>query len=205
LLIRGLLVGFLLVPLAKPASPLRQQGSIPGLKVVVVEGDDAINNIATGRGKDPLVRLEGEDGKPVAGATVTFLLPTTGAGATFSDGQSIVVIQTDQNGQAVGRGLRPNGVAGPFEIRVTVSHQGQTTTITFRQVNVKPPEPVAAKKKGGSGKLIAIVAVVAGGAAGAALGLGGGGAKSPAPTPSPSPQPTPGAVLTTGPSAFGPP
>ena len=61
----------------------------PAISIRVVEGDNAINSIRMKRGHDPVVQVLNATGEPLAGATVSFLLPPTGAGATFSDGASV--------------------------------------------------------------------------------------------------------------------
>ena len=138
-----------------------------GIKIVIVEGQGAINNITEHRAKEPLIQVLHENGEPVIGASVTFLLPDIGPSAVFADGARMLTIQTDEKGQAVGRGLRPNQTAGTFEIRVTASYHGETASAVLSQVNAEP----AAKKS--SSKAFLIIALIGGGAAGglaAALG-----------------------------------
>jgi hypothetical protein len=140
-----------------------------GFKVVVQEGQGAINNIQQHRAKEPVV-LVLEDEKPVQGASVTFLLPDTGAGGAFNDGARMVTVQTDEKGLATGRGLHPNQTAGTFQIRVTVSYHGETAGAVISQVNAAPAAT------GGGGKKYLIIALI-GGAAAAGLGAALGGKK----------------------------
>lgn len=141
-----------------------------GLKVVVLEGQGAINNIRLRRAKDPVVQvIDGKD-RPVAGATVSFTLPATGPSGAFVDGAKTLVVQTDAEGRAYGRGLHPNGAPGPFRIAVTASHQGQIARAAIAQTNAGPNVGRS------STKTITILAIVGGAAAGgafAALGHGG--------------------------------
>src|SRR5437764_10878057 len=111
---RWILFGLIVWP-ASAAEPI---------KVVVIEGDGAINNIRLQRAKEPVVRVETESGRPVSGAVVHFTAPTQGAGAVFVDGSPTAMVMTDVEGRATARGLRPNKTAGQFEIRVTASYQG---------------------------------------------------------------------------------
>jgi hypothetical protein len=99
---------------------------------------------------------------------------------------------TDANGQAVGRGLRPNNHAGQFQIHVTASYQGDAATAIVTQTNAEPVQT------GGSSKKILLAALIGGAAAaGAAVALSKG--KS-----SPSTPPPPaGAVITPGTPTFG--
>ena len=142
-----------------------------GIKIVVLEGEGAINNIQQSRAKDPVVQVTDDSGAPVREASVTFLLPDTGASAAFADGSRMLTIQTDEKGQAVGRGLHPNKSAGTFQIRVTASYHGATASTVISQVNAEP----AAKKS--SSKTFLIIALIGGAAAGG-LGAALGGKKS---------------------------
>jgi len=172
------------------ASPASAQEA--GIKIIVQEGQGAINNIPQRRAKEPVVQVQHEDGEPVVGATVTFLLPDSGPGGTFADGARMLNIQTDAKGQAVGRGLKPNATSGRFLIRVNVSYHGQTASTTIAQINAIP----AGATKGGSGKKFLIIALIGGAAAGGlAAALGGKSGSSPVSTPVTN---TPGTVLVPG-------
>lgn len=167
------------------------------LRIVVVEGDGAINNIRQQMAKAPVVRVEDDDNRPVAKATVVFLLPDVGAGGTFLDRGNILTVLTDEKGLAIGRGLRPNNMVGQFQIRVRASYQGQTASATITQTNVAP-----AAKRGGSGKVLLILGLVAGAAGGAVFAVRSGG-KNGGTAPQPA-APT-GTVITPGAPIFGPP
>jgi len=162
------------------------------LNIVIVEGEGAINNIRQRVAREPIVRVEDENRRPVAGAAVVFLLPNDGAGGVFPGGERMLTVQTDQNGQAVARGLQPNSVAGDFTIRVTASYQGRTANALIGQTNAVAG--AAAGAAGGaaaagiSGKVIGIIAIigaaVAGGTYAATRGNGdNGGTPGPAPRP----------------------
>ena len=162
-------------------------------RIEIVEGDGAINNIRLHRAKEPVVRVVDSSGQPLPNVAVTFLLPETGASGTFAAGLSSLTAMTDTNGQAVGRGLRPNDHTGQFQIRVTASYRGEAATAIVTQTNA---EPVQA---GGSSKKILIVALIGGAAAaGAAVALSKGKSSSAAPPPPPA-----GAVITPGAPTFG--
>jgi hypothetical protein len=149
-----------------------------GFAIQIVEGDGAINSIRLHRGHDPVVRLVTAEGKPITGATVTFLLPATGASGSFGDNGLSLTVQTGSEGTAAGRALRPNGIAGPFRIRVTASVNGSSASATVAETNAEP-DPHA-----GRSKKIAIVAVIAGAAIGgiAAAAASKSGSTSPSPT-----------------------
>ena len=141
----------------------------PMLNLVVVEGEGAINNIRQRTAREPIVQVEDENHRPVAGAIVTFTLPGRGPSGAFANGSQTLTVTTDQQGQAIARGLRPNNVQGKMEIRVTANHRGQTTSTTINQTNAVVGAAAGAAAGGVSGKLIAILAVVGAAAAGGAI------------------------------------
>ena len=162
--------------------PLNAQG-VGKINIVIVEGEGAINNVRQRVAREPIVQVEDENRKPVAGAVVTFLLPNQGAGASFANGAQSLTITTDAQGRAVARGLRPNNVNGQYEIRVNASHQGRTASAVISQTNAITATTAASG--GISGKLIAIIAVAAGAAVAGTVvatrsgnGNGGGGTPS---------------------------
>ncbi len=167
----------------------------PGFKMTVVEGDGAINNISQRTTREPVVRVE-EDGRPVAGAVVTFQLPNTGPGGTFLDGKTLMATTTDAEGLAVGRGLRPNSVVGQFRIRVNASFHGQSASVEIQQTNAAP-----AKTAHSNSKRVLILGLIAGAAGGGILAATHGGGKS-----TTTAAQSPGSVVVTpGDPGFGPP
>ena len=82
------------------------------LNLVVVEGEGATNNIRQRTAREPVVQVEDQNHKPVAGAIVVFTLPTHGASGTFANGARTLTMVSDSKGQAVAHGLRPNGQQG---------------------------------------------------------------------------------------------
>jgi hypothetical protein len=165
------------------------------IRIVVVEGSGAINNIQLQRAKAPIVRVETEGGAPAVGAVVHFLAPASGPGGVFVGGVADATEMTNSEGRATVSGFRPNRIAGQFEIRVTASYLGETATAKITQTNAEPAVVSHASRK------IAILAILGGVAAGgAALALRGGGAKS-----APAPAASAGAVITAGGPTFGAP
>lgn len=171
--------------------PAFAQGAAPGMKLTVKEGDGALNNIKVQRAKEPVVVVTDATDRPIAGASVTFILPELGPGAMFPQGYS-TTLTTGADGVAVGRGMKPNNVVGEFEIRVVASYQGQTARAVLKQTNAAP------QASGGSGKKAAIIVAVLGGA-GAAVALGVTRSNKSNPS-----QPS-GTSISAGGSTFGPP
>ena len=186
--------------LAQTASPQQATEGDHGLHIEVIEGQGAINNITKGTAWEPVVQVMDEKGAPVQGAVVTFVLPADGAGASFTDESKVLSIQADESGRAVAKGMRPNTVAGQFEIHVTATDKGRSGSVVITQTNAAPAQVSAKKSKKG----LIILLVVAGAGGGAAAALLGGKSSSSGSTPTPPPTPTPGTV-TPGTPGFGAP
>jgi hypothetical protein len=155
------------------------QAVAPMLNIVIVEGDGAINNIRQRTAREPIIQVEDENHKPVAGAAVIFTLPGQGAGGTFAGNTQSLSVVTDSQGRAVAHGFHPNNVQGQYQIHVTASNNGQTANANISQTNAVVAGAAAGAAAGISGKLIAVLVIV--GAAAAAGGAyyathnGGGG------------------------------
>ena len=169
----------------------------PGAAIQIVEGDGAINSIRLHRGHEPKVRVVDNDGTPISGAAVTFVLPATGPSATFADSSLSITVMTDERGVAIGRALRPNGVPGQFRIRATTSWHDSPAVASIVQTNA---EPVIRSGHTKTIALIVLIAGAAGGGAAAALGHKSGAAAQNTTTV----VPTAGTIISGNPS-FGPP
>jgi hypothetical protein len=130
------------------------------LNIIVIEGEGAINNVRQRVAREPIVQVEDENRKPVAGAAVVFTLPGQGASGTFANGSRVLTVFTDQNGRAVMSGMRANSVPGEMQIRVNASYRGVTASTSMAATNAAVAGAAMA-----TGKLIAILAVVGGAAA----------------------------------------
>src|SRR5881394_2449600 len=84
------------------------QQAVTALSITIVEGEGAINNVRQRVNREPIVQVEDENHKPVAGAVVVFLLPDQGATGTFANGSRMFMTVTDNQGRATARGIRPN-------------------------------------------------------------------------------------------------
>ncbi|MGC4055070.1 MAG: hypothetical protein QM757_40030 [Paludibaculum sp.] len=146
------------------------------LNIVIVEGEGVINNVRQRVAREPIVQVEDENHKPVAGAVVTFLLPGNGPGATFANGANSLTAVTGPDGRAVARGLQANNHKGQYTMRVTASAGGLSASAVMTMSNV------AAAAALGTTAIWAIV-LIAGAAAAAGIALGvnsgsGGGGSS---------------------------
>jgi hypothetical protein len=143
----------------------------------VLEGDGAIINIKSRINPVAAVQVTDDNNKPIVGAQVTFFLPSQGPGGKFGSGSNNLTVTTDRNGRAAAAGITPNSQTGEFEIRATVSYQGQTASATITQTNVTG---VSASSTGGgfSKKGLIIIIAVAGGIVGGVLAARAGGGNS---------------------------
>src|SRR6266850_1548103 len=118
-----------------------QSGSArPNLKIVVVEGEGAINNIQRRSARDPVVEVRDENDAPVSGARLTFSLPERGPGGSFFGSGNNLSVITNQQGRGVGTGFRPNLTAGRFQIHVTAVQGDRIGAVNITQSNVLPAD-----------------------------------------------------------------
>jgi hypothetical protein len=147
------------------APPVRAQQQPTELNIIVVEGEGAINNARQRVTREPVVRIEDENHKPIAGAAVVFTLPTEGTTGAFGNGSHTLAIMTDRDGLAKGKGLRVNQVTGKLPIHVTASYRGLTARTTVNELNEGVPG-AKASTGGGHGALIAVIVILGAAAAG---------------------------------------
>ena len=93
------------------------------IRIVVVEGEGARSAIRQRAARDPVVVIEDDDHRPIAGAVVVFGLPVSGTSGEFSNGSKSQTMMTDKSGQAVAHGLRANEVPGKLQIYVSASYR----------------------------------------------------------------------------------
>jgi hypothetical protein len=136
------------------------------LFIQVIEGEAALNDIRARTAREPIVQVEDENHKPVAGALVFFETPGTGPSGTFSNGLSSFRTTTLSNGRAVATGFKPNGISGSYQIQVHATLGHLSTVSVINQTNVvPPPSTVAPAAHAFPLKAVAIVGAVAAGVA----------------------------------------
>ena len=146
------------------ASLAGQTPAAAPLKIVVLQGENAVNNIKTRIVTEPVVEIRDDRDLPVAGADVVFQLPAAGPGGTFPDRSRTYATRSNIRGQAAAASFVPNNEVGRFNIRVTASRNGQTASLAIAQQNTL--EAIAHARKGlsrGWKILIAVGAAAAGG------------------------------------------
>ena len=181
----------LLVVLNLFQPPAWSQQAITGLSITIVEGEGAINNVRQRVNREPIVQVEDENHRPLAGVAVVFLLPNQGATGTFPDGSRTLMTVTDNQGRAVARGIRPNNQSGPMQIRVTASFQGLTASSVITQTNTAGAAASGAGLSTGA-KWAIILGIAGAAAAGGIFAATHGGGSSPTTTTPPPIVITPG-------------
>jgi hypothetical protein len=159
-----------------PTALLAQQPagtSNEGLKLVVVQGEDARNNIRMRTGGEVAVKVLDETEKPVAGAEVVFQVPGSGPSGRFYDWLQTQTVKTNAEGVARARGLTPNEQTGQWHMRVLAQHGVKSGQVMVAQNNVIGEGATANGGKSRK-KLWIAVGVVAVAAIVAAVVAGGG-------------------------------
>ena len=133
------------------------------LRIVVIEGEDAVNIVQQKSAVAPVIEVRDRNNQPVAGAIVRFAIQQ-GRG-TFAGARTLSVT-TNAAGRAVAAGLTPTG-SGALQIGASATFQGQTAVATITQTNVMTAAQAAAAAGGGTSGTPA-----SGGAAGGG-GVGG--------------------------------
>ena len=146
-----------------PAAGQTQQPPPAKLNIVIIEGDGAINNVRQRTAREPIVQVEDENHRPIAGAAVLFTLPDSGPSGVFEGGVRTITVKADRAGRAVANGYKVNNVEGKFQIKVQASYRGVIGNAVIAQSNAVLTG--GALHHGLSGKMIAILAAVGGAAA----------------------------------------
>ena len=161
---RLLSVGVVVLTLGNGHSSVLLSGQAFPLRIVVVDGEDAVNVVQQKTAVAPVVEVRDRNDQPVSGALVRFAI--TKGRATFSGARALTVT-TNAAGRAAVTGLAPTG-AGTLQISATAAFQGQTAIATIVQTNVMTAAEAAgaAGTAGGAG--------AGGGAGGTSAGAGAG-------------------------------
>jgi hypothetical protein len=189
-----LLAGFLAILIGLPPAFGQQPGAPPAqaapataapapaptvetLKILVLQGQNAVNSIRDGIVTMPVVEVHDENDLPVENAEVIFELPATGPGGTFPGGQSMISVRSDLRGQA-SAAFTLNPDTGRFVIKVSALLRNRTGHITITQTNALE----AGLEKSGTRKIkwwkVAVAVGAAGLVVGIVLAVRGGGSSS---------------------------
>lgn len=122
--------------------------SRPALRIVVIEGEDAVNVVQQKTAVAPVIEVRDRNDQPIAGVAVRFAIRN--GHATFNGARNLTVI-SNAAGRAAASGLVPTG-NGVLQIGASAAFQGQTAAITIAQTNVMTlAQAAAATSAGGAG------------------------------------------------------
>lgn len=116
------------------------------LRIVVIEGEDAVNIVQQKTAVAPVVEVRDRNNQPVAGAIVRFAIQQ---GRGSFAGARTISVTTNAAGRAVAAGLTPTG-NGALQIAASASFQGQTAVATITQTNVMTAAQAAGASSGAS-------------------------------------------------------
>jgi hypothetical protein len=110
-----------------------------GLFINIIEGEGALNDIRTRTAREPIVEVDDENHKPVAGALVLFAIDNGGSGSPFAtfSGANSVSVQTDAAGRAAGRGFQVMQQKGQYKINVHVTKGELQADSVILQTNIE--------------------------------------------------------------------
>jgi hypothetical protein len=178
------LVAMLIVALA--TQPAVAQDS--ALKLTVLEGQDASNNIQTRAATPATVEVRDAQHRAVPGARVRFTVPSLGPGGKFADEARTFDTWSDEKGRATMPALIPNQVEGRFSITVLAQMAGSEGTAVVTQHNRAFARPAGAQMyaapsapavKSGRGRMLLVIAGVGAAVAAASiLGVKGNSGRS---------------------------
>jgi hypothetical protein len=152
------------------------------LRIVVIEGEDAVNIVQQKTAVRPLVEVRDRNNLPVAGATVTFSI-AGGEPAAFAGGVHALTVTTNAAGQAAAGGFNALG-PGAVHVQVQAAFQGQVATAAISQTNFATAAAASQAAAGASstsagggggvsGTTIGVVGAAVAGGALAATKIGG--------------------------------
>jgi len=106
------------------------------LEIKVLDGEGAVHSLGAHVAHPITVEVTDENGKPVAGAAVSFQLPAQGPSGTFSNGLRTDLILTDAAGRAAIHSMQLNRTGGQLRIRITaVKEQARAGAISTQYIS----------------------------------------------------------------------
>jgi hypothetical protein len=91
------------------------------LEARIISGDGQVSHAAGRMARPLIVEVTDETGARVEGALVSFLAPDDGVSGMFRNGLKTAILRTDADGRVALRGFETGGLAGPFQIRMTIA------------------------------------------------------------------------------------
>jgi hypothetical protein len=153
--------------------PLKAAEELTGMNIRIVEGEGQQYAMGSRATRGVAVEITDDFGKPVEGATITFLLPERGPGGVFANGTRTEVATSRSDGSAQVWGMQWNRSPGPFELRITAAkgdvHAG--TVCALNLADIAEAQPAKKISSNHFGHKWLWVALGAGAAAGAGVAV----------------------------------
>ncbi len=108
------------------------------LLITIIEGEGALNDVRTRTAREPIVEVDDENHKPVAGALVLFSIDSGGSRTPFATfkGTQTLTVHTDAAGHAAASGFQVTAKKGNFKISVQASLGDVQATAVISEQNV---------------------------------------------------------------------
>lgn len=121
------------------------------LQIKVLEGEGTVHAAGARIPHPVTVEVTDESGRPVAGAAVSFQLPSEGPSGLFSNGLRTDLVLTDAAGRAAVHSVQLNRTGGPFRIRITaVKELARAGAISTQYIGESHNATVASAKPAAS-------------------------------------------------------
>src|SRR5450631_1911837 len=111
-----------------PSSPNR-------MFIQILDGEGALNDIRGRTAREPIVEIQDENHKPIAGAIVIFTTPGSGPSATFANGLTTFQTTTLADGRATATGFKPNTTSGSYQIQVNATFGSLSSVAVVNEIN----------------------------------------------------------------------
>lgn len=123
------------------AFPCAAMAQIAVLQIKIVDGEGAVHALGAHISHPLTVEVTDDNGRPVAGAAVSFQLPPEGASGLFSNGLRTDLVLTDNSGRASIHSVQLNRTGGQFRIRITaVKEQARAGAVALQYIGENHPE-----------------------------------------------------------------
>ena len=156
-------------------APLNAQENAEKYEITIIRGANLVNSVKRRVATEPIVEVHDRNNKPVGGVILTFTLPQTGAGGTFTaTGSTIATVTTDASGRATMPAFTANDQAGAYNINVSGSANGQTFSTEIPVSNAQAGAGISHA----TALKVAIVAAAAAGVLGGLVAARGGSSKT---------------------------
>jgi hypothetical protein len=122
-----------------PSTVVQTDAAKPkALLISIIDGEGALNDVRTRTAREPIVEVDDENHKPVAGALVLFAIDNGGSRTPFATfkGTQTLTVHTDAAGHATASGFQVTAKKGNFKISVHAGAAGVEATAIISEQNV---------------------------------------------------------------------